>query len=267
MADEDTGSEDVTSGATTDLEGGGNEHWSMGHADIQSNGDLAKFAKRYESETEMAKAGFESRKKMSGTFRLPDDLKELTEEQRAELLTRTRDLRDIPEKADEYEITIPDGIDRDENFENAFKEIMFKNGRSKDEVQELADFYHTAIAAGREEKDRADVLASDKAETECRMAWGTEYDTKLENIDRARLFISDKLGLSYKEGDEVRSKLDDALDAVDKNGNKMGNQVPILQMIDYIYENYIAESVPVLGSGPEGGDKSADAFAFSEMDG
>jgi len=243
----------------------GNSHWSEAHEDITSNADLAKFASKFENPSAMAKSGYELEKKMGGSFRLPDDLKGLSEEQKADILSKTRTLRDIPEKAEDYEITIPEDIERDENFEGAFKELMHKHGRSKAEVQEVADFYHAALKAAEEVQAQADEKAANEAETNLRLEHGKDYDKFIENIGRVRLHVAQELGMTYKEGDEVRSKLDDALNAVDKNGRKMGNNPAFLNMMNYFYEKGIGEGVPVGGAG-ETGKAESSAFDFKDMD-
>lgn len=258
MGNEDgTAVEDkVETGLETDAK------WYDGHEAITANADVLTFAQKFADPGAMAKSGFELEKKLGSSYRLPDDLKTLNEEQRADIITKTRTLRNIPESAEAYEITVPDGVERDEPFEAAFKALMHKQGRSQEDVQELANFYTEAIKAGREVANQKLAEKFQTADTNYRIQCGSEYEQKMKETKIARLGLAKDLGCTYRDGEKdengvelLKSKLDDALDVVDANGNKLGNNPIISQMMNLIHDKLYKQHIPVDGSGSGDGVK------------
>lgn len=230
--------------------------WYDGQEAITSNADVLAYARKYDNPGELAKAGHGLEQKLGGSYRLPDDLATLNEDQKADILTKVRTLRSIPESADGYEITVPDGVTRDDAFEGAFKALMHKQGRSQEDVQELADFYSEALAAGKSSVNQKLELDCQTAETAYRIQCGAEYDQKMKEVGIARMGIAKDLGCTYKDGtrDEsgieiIKSRLDDALDVVDANGRRLGNNPIVLQMLNLVHDKLYKEAVPVDGGG------------------
>lgn len=255
MADE------VETGLETEVK---DEHWSAEHEDIKGDADLAKWTEKFTDIAAMAKSGRELEQKMASSYRLPDDLKSLTDEQKADILAKTTGLRDIPEKPEGYELEIPDDIEKDEAFIEAFKVLAHGRKISTGDAQALADFYMNAQKGGKEKANQETERAAATAEQELRMFWGHEYDTRMKGVEIARTQAAKALNLGYRnDADEVCSKLDDALDTKDANGRRLGNNPAILQLLDYAYNNLWREAEPVGGSagtGDKAGGVMSDSF-------
>lgn len=244
---------------------GDQKHWSQGHEAITGSEDLAKYAAKFDDVAAAVKSGHELEKKLGSSYRLPDDLGTLNEEQRAELLTKTANLRDVPESPDGYEIQVPDGIERDENFISAFTALAHEKKWSKGDVQAMADFYMDAMRTGNEARAQQAEKDAQQAETDYRIRCGHEYEQRMKEIDITRAQITEKLNLGYRDKDgNMKSKLDDALDMRDENGRALGNSPVILQVLNYVYDNLFKEHEPVVGAGVEpgsvGGGVLSDGF-------
>lgn len=258
---EGTGAVTDTDVSESDFSSEGDGHWSDEHEDITSNADVLKHARKYKTVSELTKAGFELSTKLGKTYRLPDDLTKLGDDQKTELLTRTRQLRDVPEKPEDYEFEVPEGMPRNEKLEAAFRAFAHERGYGKKDTAELMDFYHNALKASRDADEEGKKQKASKAEQEWRVRCGATYDTVEENIKRMRMKITDALGFGYTgEKGELCSKFDDCLDETE-----MGNKIPILQMLNYFWETYEAEGEPVEGSGA-GPGKDSSHFDYKSMD-
>ena len=239
------------------------EHWTDSHEAITNNADVLAYAKKYADPGALAVAGHSLEKKLGGSYRLPDDLKTLNEEQRADIVTKMRSLKDLPKTADGYEIKLAEGLKHDEPFELVIKNWAFEKGVPNEDVQGLADLYVNAMNGALEKEAQAAEKDAQKAETEYRMKHGVEYDQKMKEIDMCRMGLAKDLGLTYRvEGDDaLHSKLDDALNARDVNGRCLGNNPAILQLLNFVYDRQYKESMPVITGGEEPGSTGKGMFS------
>jgi len=234
-------------------------HWSDAHEAITGDEALANFAKKFDSPDAMCKSGYELEQKLGHSFRLPDDLSSLTDEQKATLHERVRSLRNIPETADGYEITrpekMPEGMPYNEALETAFKAFAFERGWDAADVNELAGWFNNSLISMFEAKRNDLVKAANEAERDYRIKCGADYDVKMKGITKLRMHVAEHEGLTYtNDKGELCSELDDALDAVGINGKVLGNNPAIMKMLSYIYETFRREADPPdVEGGLEGG--------------
>lgn len=242
-------------------EGGEEQNYYDEMSGIKGNPEILEFAKKYKSAEEAIIGGFNAEKKIGSSFRLPSDLKTLSEEQRAELFSRVKTLRDVPDTPDGYEITTPEGLPHNENLESAFRQFAHERGWDKKDVSDLMNLYHQALLTSKAQQDEETNRAASQAETDFRIRCGSNFDKVMENIKRARMAISDELGFTYtNDKGELCSKLDDCLDATG-----LGNKAPILMMLNWIFEKNFAEGVPIVGSGAPAGEGSS-FFDYNKED-
>lgn len=238
--------------------------WYEDSESIQADKELAEWAKgkNFADEGAMAKSYRELEKKQGLSYRLPDDLTKLSTEQKAELITKVRSLRNVPAKPEDYVINIAEGVEKDEAFIGAFKAFAHEKGLSSEDVQSLADFYVNAQQGGMEKMLAFQEKEAAAAETQFRMNHGANYEKVMKGIDIARYELAKELGFLYRvEGDEKpHSKLDDALDMPDAKGRKLGNQPAILDLLNMVYTTRYKESSPIPGTQEPG---SAGGGAFS----
>lgn len=245
----------------------GDPHWSDSHEVITSNVELHDFAKRYDSEGAMAKAGYEARSKLGSSFRLPDDLKTLSEDQKGELSSRMKTLKTVPENAEGYEVNrpdMPDGLTYDESFESSVREFAHQRGWENKEVQEIMDFLNSGVVAAHTRLEQGQAKASSAAEQDYKALCGADYKAKMQGISNLLSQATDAIGLRYTDDKgESRSKLNDCLDAIQVGKGddatmeirQIGNKVPVMQLLSWIHETFLQEGEPITG-GEQGGGES-----------
>jgi len=256
-------------GSAFDTEGGEPNYYDEMEG-VTGNAEILKFAQKYNSAEEAIIGGYNAESKIGASFRIPETLDNLTEEQKAELHGVAKKLRDVPETADGYEITVPEGLERNETLETAFKEWAFGRGMDKKDVAEVVGFYHQALIAAKEQEEQRDMQAFDEADSAFKLQSGVQYGNKMEGIRRLRMHAAEEMGVTYpatnEKGEEViGSKLDDALDRKDAQGKKLGNHPIIMQFLSWIYDSYMAEGEPVEVAGPAQG-KGRGFFDYDERD-
>lgn len=249
---------------------------------IKANPEALAFAGKYKSAEEAIIGGHNAEKMIGSSFRLPEDASNLTIEQKAEILGFTKKLRDVPEKPDGYEFEIPEGLSKNEALDTAFRAFAHERGWDQKDVKELMGFYHNALIGSKEAQIQESVKAAAEAKTQFQLicaSKGIPVERAQENINRLRIKIATDLGFVYEVVDEkghavldekgrpvIGSRLDDALDAKDAAGNRLGNQLPILQFLSYIWEKYEAEGEPISASGGLEGGKGKSFFDYDKVD-
>lgn len=262
MADTDNANNADLSPAGDDAGSGTTTNWYEGRETITGNPEVLAFAKKYKSEDEAIIGGQKAEAKIGSSFRLPPDAKSLTTEQKGQVLGFIRQLRDVPDKPEGYEIAVPEGLPRNEQLESAFKAFAFERGWDKKDVGDLMALYHGAITTANAQKRETDVKNASKSEQELRLRWGADYQPKMDGIGRTLRHFADELGFTYEnDKKEICSKLNDCLDETG-----LGNKVPVLMMLDHIYQKYIAEGEPILPSGGGVGGKGRDFFDYDKRD-
>lgn len=248
-------------------------HWSEQYGDAFGGDEkMMEHLRRYDSPEDALRGGFEARRTLGSSFRVPEDPSGLTDEQKAELFARVRKLKNVPDEPGGYEIqrpeNLPAGLGWDDAMEEGFKQFAHERGMAPDDVQALMDFYtESRIAAHNAavQKQQKDVNRAVREFKAALAAGGQNYDQALEGIHRLRLHVAQQLGLTYTNDDgTIGSTLDDALDAIGADGTALGNRAPILQMMHWLAVNYLDEG----GVGGPGSPAAAgkDFFDYKGMD-
>lgn len=135
------------------------------------------------------------KKQLAGRFKSPADLaksytalehslgkniQDMTSEEREKLVKRLG----RPESPDAYElsnVTMPEGMTRDPEFDKGFKELVFKVQAMP--LKEQAKYYHEYFLQDSAKKYagmRANIAkVFDASETELRKSWGLDFDTNM----------------------------------------------------------------------------------------
>lgn len=242
----------------------GGDHYTAGE-DYASLSDEAKqTVAKHENPVDTVKAYAELSKKLGSSYRLPDDLKTLSVDDQADIVTKMRGLRNIPETAEGYEITVAEGVERNTPFEAAAKALAFEIGTSPEDLQKWADFWTNARQGSMEAENQDAEKDAQKAETEHRMKHGVNFDQKMKEVDMCRELAAKDLNLNYKDPadpEKQHSKLDDALNMKDVNGRCLGNHPAMLDFLNLFYDKQYKESNPVLTGGEEPGSTGDGTFS------
>ncbi len=242
---------------------------------VKSSPETLKFAQKYKSAEEAIIGGQKAESHIGSTFYLPPDTSKLTDEQKGTVLTYIKQFRDVPEKPEGYEFDVPEGMPRNEVLEKAFRQFAHERDMDTKDVKELMGFYHNAIKIANEAQIQKDVTDAAEAKTKFQLicaSKGIPYERAEENIKRLRFNAATELGLTYDTGKTdsngnpiIGSKLDDALDTKDAAGNRLGDQLPILQFLSHIHEKYEAEGELVSASGGGSGGEVKGAALSKEF--
>ena len=242
-------------------------HWSEEHETITADADLHDYAKKYPSLHEAIKGGFNAQKKLGSSFRVPDKLDTLTEEQRAELHSKVKALRNVPEKPEDYVIDrpkpedIPEGMVYNETMENAFRAFAHQRGWDPKDVNELAQWYNQSLIASHQAAMQTSQKQTNEAINKLKIIW-PDFDKKMQGVKRLRQHVASELGMGYadEKTGALSSRLDDCLDMPSRNGVAFGNMAPVLQLLSWVYDTVLAEAEPP----PEGaGGSAADTGVLS----
>jgi hypothetical protein len=217
-------------------------HWlhNEEHATLAGDEAAASALVKYETPVAALKGGVEAQRQLGKTYRLPEDLAGLTDEQRAELLDRTAPLRGVPDKPEGYEIirpNLPDGLPYDENMESTLRDAALKHKASPGFVKEVAEMYNKAMLGRYQERVDA---ANKAAETlKSTAGWGIDYDGNLEGVQR---LLETYAGDSEEEQTALRQCLDET---------KLGSNVPLLKALHKMYVDLLAEGKTFAPSQPQ----------------
>ena len=235
----------------------GEPHWSEAHEGITADADLHEYAKKYTSEVEAIKGGYNAQKKLGSSFRIPDKLDTLTAEQQAELHGKLKGLRNVPETPEGYVIEppkdLPEGMPHNIDMENAFKQFAHQRGWDNKDVNELAQWYNQSLVAAFTKLMETSQKQTNEAINKLKIKWSDEgeYERNMEGIKRVRRHAANEMGMGYtdEKTGKLCSRLDDCLDMPSKNGVAFGNMAPVLQLLKWVFDSGVAEAGPA----PEGG--------------
>ena len=171
------------------------EHWSLGEdyqgEEFQSD-EVRNVLRKYESPQALAKALVDAQPQIGKPFKLPKSIEKLSEEQREQFRAALNTLRGVPEKAEDYEFTVPEGVEVNDDAMASWREHCKKTGKSNADAQADLDFYYGLIAQAREAQEKAEnekVEANHKANAECNKAlrakFGRGFDAQMELNKRA----------------------------------------------------------------------------------
>ena len=105
-----------------------------------------------------------------------------------------------PEKPEEYEIQVPDGVTADPKFVGDFKKLSYESGLSKEQVGKVAGWYLQQQVESAAALERAKTERLEKSIGELKKEWGAEYDAKLDKANQAVARMVDDATYDYMKG-------------------------------------------------------------------
>lgn len=105
-----------------------------------------------------------------------------------------------PEKPDDYELKIPNGVTSDPKFVGEFTKLAFDTGLSKEQVSKVADWYIGQQSASSAAVEQANKVQLQKAVDELKNEWGAEYDAKLDKANQFVARLVDDDTYNYMKG-------------------------------------------------------------------
>lgn len=136
-----------------------------------------------------------------------------------------------PDKADEYEIKVPEGLPQGEEMAKWFKEAAHKYGLPKKQAEQLASDYLEKIGVDIKNIDDRITQNREKAESTLKSEWGGDYDKMTDGAKKAARFFFGEDGMKWLED------------------TKLGNETLIIKALAKVYEK-MDESVFVQPSSP-----------------
>ena len=136
-------------------------------------GEVAAEGKPAESEDALAALPEEIRNKLEGYESMEDVLKDIE---------RGRQAREgVPEKAEDYKVSTPEGMELEPNLANAFRELAHKAGLTQDQSDTLVGWWNEGLQKQRQVREdlRENTVTSLKKE------WGDHYDSNLQAAQKA----------------------------------------------------------------------------------
>jgi len=91
----------------------------------------------------------------------------------------------LPEKPEDYEITVPEGADLDDGAVSQFKSLAHELGIAPETAQKLIDFDVERSKALAESYETAVNKELSAAETALKSEWGNDYDANLKDANKA----------------------------------------------------------------------------------
>jgi hypothetical protein len=140
-----------------------------------------KTLEKFKDVSGLAKSYVETEKYFEGAIRIPGEnaSKEEVDAYYAKL--------GRPESIDGYELDppeLPDGMQIDEQFQNAFLTKAHASGLNTTQVKELYDWYNGITKDVHVQNTVQKENSIQKAEIELRSEWGRQYDEKLSGVQR-----------------------------------------------------------------------------------
>jgi len=229
--------------------GGGEEHWLDQYDTLHENdGDKESFRKslsKYGSDFEALKGSLEAQRKLGDPTRVPENIDNLSDEQRTQLTENVgklhAKLNNVPDSEDGYEIDrtgFPEGAPYDEEGEQLVRAWGIKNKISQVAVQEAMNLWNQTMLKRSEANAKAEKKAADESFKELKSdkIWGKETERNLELIKR----------LLGHHAAILEIKQEDVIDALDAKG--LGNHVPLARVLAAIAQEHIAEGKTFKGT-------------------
>jgi len=211
----------------TDTPGQEQAEWLNDHDTLSE--DARKLLDKYKTRDEALESIVGKEKLLGDPTRLPENLDGMSESQKTDYIARFGKLIGVPEKADGYELTMPEGVEVVEaEFLTKVKEIAAKGHVTHSTLQAFTDLYNVTMAERAEAAEQAKKDAADKATAAFKKELGKEYESTLKLIQKLAVNYA---GESVKEQAEVR-------DCFDESG--LGNIVPIMRMLNRMAKELVA---------------------------
>ena len=172
--------------------------------------------KRYNSPKELVKANVALRQKMSERAQKPELPENATDEQLAEY----REQVGVPKSAEEYDLTLSEGLtigEEDKGHLNEFLKYAHEDNMSQEEVTKSLNSYYKIVADQGARQLTSDQEFKDGMEDTLRAEWGEEYRTNHNLVNNY-----------LKTVPEVAEALSYARDA---DGKLVGNNPDVIRWI------------------------------------
>ncbi len=211
-------------------EGKFNETWRDALPD-----DLGKHSiwSKYDNVTDLVKGAINAQSqvgKKAEDFWLSEDQNDIA---------RRREIMNIPNEVDEYEITtgeIPEGTELDEARLGSFKELAHKVGLTVEQAQAIADWEIESGSADLQQIEQNEELSVREAEDTLRKEWtGDKFEYNMGKVAN----VMDYLGLEEFKDDPAIGNNVDFIKAV------FENIVPIISE-DEIIESSVEQNVATI---------------------
>ncbi len=211
-------------------EGKFNETWRDALPD-----DLGKHSiwSKYDNVTDLVKGAINAQSqvgKKAEDFWLSEDQNDIA---------RRREIMNIPNEVDEYEITtgeIPEGTELDEARLGSFKELAHKVGLTVEQAQAIADWEIESGSADLQQIEQNEELSVREAEDTLRKEWtGDKFEYNMGKVAN----VMDYLGLEEFKDDPAIGNNVDFIKAV------FENIVPIISE-DEIIESGVEQNVATI---------------------
>ena len=159
--------------------------------DSISDENVKKFAEQFTSPADAAKAALEFRRKLSNAIHVPSEGAE------EEDVAKFRKAIGVPESPDDYEVTIPEGLDEqfapanDEKMKE-FINGMWEAGASQDVLGAATNWYYNFLLDTQKETEKRFAESIEAATSTLRKEWGDEFDRNVEGASRVFKMFGDE---------------------------------------------------------------------------
>jgi len=241
------------------------EHWldqfDTLHEDDEGKDNFRNSLSKYESNFAALKGSLDAQKKLGDPTRLPENIDNLSEEQKGQLTENVgklhAKLNGVPDSTDGYEITRPElleGTPYDEEGEQFVREWALKHQIPQAAVQDAMNLWNQTMQKRSEAIVKAEDEAANKSLKELKgpKIWGKDFKKNLELVKRLLGHHAAKLEI----------KQEDVIGALDAKG--LGNHVPLARVLAAIAQEHIAEGKTFQGT-PQTG-KERGFLDYSKVD-
>ena len=233
-------------------------HWS-GEGDYaglpaESQTALAK----YETPLAAVEGCVAAQKKLGSSFRLPDTTEGLTDQQKTELGTKVAgyNLAGVPDSADGYNFTHPEGVEVNPELLAGFKQLAFDGKTPPATAQKYVDFWNTAQAQAKAANEAHQLEVAKEGKKQLDLHGWQDGDMKNVQLLLATYVAKDPAS------DEGKAKIKALAESMDRT--ELGNNAPLLLALKGIHADLIAEGRSFESSEQAGQVKQALEYATME---
>lgn len=96
-----------------------------------------------------------------------------------------------PESAEGYEIAVPEGVQRDEAFEEQMRGLFHSAGLTKSQVEKLSEGWHGYLGSEYTRSEQSRIERAEREDEALRSEWGGSFDRNMEQARRAARSFGD----------------------------------------------------------------------------
>ncbi len=96
-----------------------------------------------------------------------------------------------PESAEGYEIAVPEGVQRDEAFEEQMRGLFHSAGLTKAQVAKLSEGWHGYLGGENARSEQGRIERAEREDEALRSEWGGAFDRNMEQARRAARSFGD----------------------------------------------------------------------------